>query len=195
MDEALSRLLVELEQYGQKNDRAVAGYSQRMLNITRDTGEFYAVILRAMGAKQILEIGTSNGFSTLWLATAAYANGGQVTTVEMSDFKIGLAQKNFQRSGLASIITQLHANADQILAKLAPDSFDFIFLDSQRESYAAWWPEVKRILRPGGLVGVDNAISHAEEMRSFVALVKGDPTFTTSLVPVGNGEFLAVKER
>ncbi len=56
-----------------------------------------------------------------------------------------------------------------------------------------WWPHLKRVLRPGDLLVVDNATSHVEEMASFVALVKADTSFTTSLVPVGNGEFLAVK--
>jgi predicted O-methyltransferase YrrM len=56
-----------------------------------------------------------------------------------------------------------------------------------------WWPHLQRVLRPGGLLVVDNATSHVEEMAAFVALVEADTRFTTSLVPVGNGEFLAVK--
>src|SRR6267142_1506036 len=74
-----------------------------------------------------------------------------------------------------------------------PEDALLVFLDSERSEYVAWWLHVKRILRPGGLLVVDNALSHVEEMAPFVALVKADPDFNTSLVPVGNGEFLGVK--
>ncbi len=72
-------------------------------------------------------------------------------------------------------------------------SVDLIFLDAERSEYPDWWPALKRVLRPGGLLVVDNATSHAEVMAPFVALVKTDATFMTSLVPIGKGEFLAVK--
>jgi predicted O-methyltransferase YrrM len=68
-----------------------------MLNITRHTGEFLAVLVRATLARRVLEIGTSNGYSTLWRASAARAIGGSVTTVEFSAYKVGLASKNFDR--------------------------------------------------------------------------------------------------
>ena len=72
-------------------------------------------------------------------------------------------------------------------------AFDLIFLDSERPEYPGWWPHLRRVLRPGGLLVVDNATSHPEQMAPFVALVKADGEFVTSLVPVGNGEFLAVR--
>ena len=164
-----------------------------MLNITRDTGEFLAVLVRATLARRVLEIGTSNGYSTLWLASAARAIGGAVTTVEQSEYKIGLASANFARSGLASSISQLHDDAGRVLARTAAGAFDLIFLDSERPEYPGWWPDLKRVLRPGGLLVVDNATSHVEQMAPFVALVKADQEFVTSLVPVGNGEFLATR--
>lgn len=68
---SLQELLRELEAFGQQNDQTIAERPRRMLNITRDTGEFLSVIIRAMNARRILEIGTSNGYSTLWLASAA----------------------------------------------------------------------------------------------------------------------------
>ena len=75
----------------------------------------------------------------------------------------------------------------------ADGAFDLIFLDSERPEYPGWWPHLRRVLRPGGLLVVDNATSHPEQMAPFVALVKADAEFVTSLVPVGNGEFLAVR--
>lgn len=64
---------------------------------------------------------------------------------------------------------------------------------NERPEYPGWWPQLRRVLRPGGLLIVDNATSHAEQMAPVVALVRADPGFATCLIPVGNGEFLAVK--
>ncbi len=186
-------LLAELEDFGRKNDATISERPRRMLNITRDTGEFLSVLVRAMDAKRVLEVGTSNGYSTLWLAKAARDVGGAVTTVELSELKIGLAKTNFARSGLERYITLVHENAGVVFKRTPDASVDLLFLDSERPEYPGWWPDLRRVLRPGGLLVVDNATSHAEQMAPFVALVTADPTFSTSLVPVGNGEFLAVK--
>ncbi len=189
----LDSLKAELERFGASNDAEHTERPRRMLNITRDTGEFLSVLVRAMLARRVLEIGTSNGYSTLWLAEAARAIGGSVTTVELSAFKVGLASDTFARSGLSSFIRLIHDDAGRVLERAEPDAFDLIFLDSERPEYPGWWPHLRRVLRPGGLLVVDNATSHPEQMAPFVALVHADAAFTTSLVPVGNGEFLAVK--
>ena len=193
MNDALDNLLDELERFGKANDGTITERHRRMLNITRDTGEFLAVLVRSTLARRVLEIGTSNGYSTLWLASAAAAIGGSVTTVELTEYKAGLASKNFARSGLASRISLLREDAGRVLERSADGAFDFIFLDSERPEYPGWWPQLRRVLRAGGLLVVDNATSHAAEIAPFVALVKADADFATSLVPVGNGEFLAAK--
>ena len=193
MTHPLDDLLAELEQFGQTSDGSTSERPRRMLNITRDTGEFLAVLVRATLARRVLEIGTSNGYSTLWLADAARAIGGSVTTVELSEYKVGLATTNFSRSALAPYISLVHDDAGRVLERSADGAFDLIFLDSERPEYPGWWPHLRRVLRPGGLLVVDNATSHPEQMAPFVALVKADDEFVTSLVPVGNGEFLAVR--
>jgi predicted O-methyltransferase YrrM len=189
----LQALLRELEQFGADNDAANKERPKRMLNITRDTGEFLAVLVQATGARRVLEIGTSNGYSTLWLAQAAVRIGGRVTTVELADYKVELAAENFARAGLASVITQLHAEAGAVLAGMEAGSVDLLFLDSERSEYPGWWPDIRRVLRAGGLLVVDNATSHAAEMAPFVELVEADTGFATCTVPVGNGEFMATK--
>lgn len=193
MTESLQKLLTELEQFGLSNDGAIADRPRRMLNITRETGEFLSVLVRAMNAHRVLEIGTSNGYSTLWLALAAKAINGHVTTVELSDFKLALASKNFERSGLAPFITQVNGEAGGVLRSASESSFDVVFLDSERSEYLGWWPDIKRVLRKGGLLVVDNATSHSAEMAPFVVMVSADPDFATCTVPVGNGEFLATR--
>ena len=164
-----------------------------MLNITRDTGQLLGVLVRATVARSVLEIGTSNGYSTLWLAEGCEDFGGVVVTVESADQKIKLAADNFSRSGLADVITQIHDDAGSVLKRTADATYDLIFLDSERSHYTAWWSHLRRVLRPGGLLIVDNATSHAHELASLVTLVSEDSDFTGCLVPVGKGEYLAVK--
>src|SRR5512147_1260650 len=122
-------LKAELERFGAANDAAAQDSSRRMLNITRDTGEFLSVLVLAMGARRVLEIGTSNGYSTLWLAEAVRATGGRVTTVELSEYKVGMASETFARSGLASVISLVHDDAGRALHRADAGAFDFIFLD------------------------------------------------------------------
>lgn len=193
MSENLQKLLTELEQFGLQNDAAISERPRRMLNITRDTGEFLSVLVQATNAQRVLEIGTSNGYSTLWLAQAVQRIGGHVTTVELSEFKIEMAVRNFERSGFSEVITQHQGEAGALLESLDDASFDLLFLDSKRSDYVQWWPNIQRALRKGGLLVVDNATTHADEMAEFIALVSADPDFTTCTVPVGNGEFLATR--
>lgn len=197
MDADLNLLLEELERFGAANDEGVKpgdpARAQRMLNITRDTGEFLAVLVRATRARDILEIGTSNGYSTLWLADAVGADGGKVTTVEVQDTKYAMALENFSRAGLRDRIDALNVDAGEVLRVAGDAAYDLVFLDSDRSQYEGWWPQIRRVLRPRGLLVVDNAISHAEEMESFMQAVQDDG-FACSLVPVGKGEFLATRE-
>ncbi|MGM0824377.1 MAG: O-methyltransferase [Pseudomonadota bacterium] len=193
MSESLQALLSELEQFGQENDAAMTERPRRMLNITRDTGEFLRVLVQATRARRVLEIGTSNGYSTLWLAQGAKAIGGHITTVELSDYKLELAARNFERSGLAEFITQRQGEAGAHLDSMPEASFDLVFLDSQRADYVQWWPSVQRVLSKDGLVVVDNALSHADEMAPFIEWVAATPDFSTCTVPVGNGQFLATR--
>ena len=193
MDTALTALLAELESFGASNDASTTDRARRMLNITRDTGEFLRVLVRATSARRILEVGTSNGYSTLWLAEAARPLGGKVTTLEASDSKIALATANFARAGLSDFVELVPGDAGPFLCRAPDGGFDLVFLDSERSAYVGWWPDLRRILRPGGILVADNATSHACEIAPFVAVVSGDPSFATSLVPVGNGEFLAAR--
>lgn len=189
----LSELKDELARFGAENDAYESERGRRMLNITPDTGEFLSVLVRFGQARRVLEIGTSNGYSTLWLAEAAAAIDGHVTTLEYAEDKVAMARATFARSGLAGCITLVQGDAGQWLTQAADASIDLLFLDSDREQYAGWWPQLRRVLRPGGLLVVDNATSHATQMEPLRMLLDADPDFSTSLVPVGNGELLAVR--
>ena len=193
MGDSLKALKAELERFGASNDAAATERRRSMLNITRETGELLRVLVHATAAKRVLEIGTSNGYSTLWLAEAAMAIGGSVTTIESDEHKVQMASANFTRSSLSQVITLVLDDADRFLRRCDANAYDLVFLDSERSEYMGWWPELNRVLSPGALLVMDNATSHAEQVSGFVGLVNDDPRFATCTVPVGNGEFLAVK--
>ncbi|MDQ1924797.1 O-methyltransferase [Massilia pseudoviolaceinigra] len=191
MNANLHKLLSDIERFGEENDAAIEARGRRMLNITRGTGQFLAHVIGAMDARDLLEIGTSNGYSTLWLADAVAPTGGKVTTVEMAPAKLRMARENFTASGLGRFIVQVEGDAGQLLARSDESSCDVLFLDSERSEYTGWWPDIRRVLRPHGLLIVDNATSHAAEMAPFMQAVAAEAVFSTSLVTVGKGEFLA----
>lgn len=193
MDKHLVALLKELERFGTDNDAKVQDRRDKMLNITPDTGVFLSILVQAVKARHVLEIGTSNGYSTLWLAEAVQHLNGVVTTVEVLPSKVEMARANFARAGLSASIYIHLGDAGAFLRTERDSSYDFIFLDADRDQYVNWWPDLQRVLAPGGLIGMDNALSHAGEVAEFIATVCTVPGFLSVLVPLGSGEFLIYK--
>lgn len=192
MRASLRQLLAELAAFGDKNDEGTSERCLKMLNITPQTGAFLALLVQSTKAKRILEIGTSNGYSTLWLADSAQRHQGHVTTLERSEYKRKMAAANFKASGLSNI-ELVGGDAGPYLANPEAVPFDLIFLDAKREDYVAWWPDLKRLLAPQGLLVVDNALSHQAQVQPLIDMIEADRGFMTSLVPIGKGELLAVK--
>ena len=194
MDNKLETLLRELEVFKIENDAHTSDHARMMLNITHETGEFLLLLIRAARAKRVLEIGTSNGYSTIWLAHAVQPLKGHVTTVERAAHKIEMARANFKRAGLESFIQIEHTDANDFMARPTREVSDFIFLDGPRQFFAAWWKQLQTMLAGGGLIVADNATTHPDEMKEFMRVVGATSGFITSVVPIGNGEFIALKE-
>jgi len=190
---ALRALLDELAGFGRQHDARETEHSRRMLNVTPETGQFLAILVRATRAAQILEIGTSNGYSTIWLAWAARDTGGHVTTLERSPDKAAMARANLQRAGLADRVTVREGTALDILAGL-DGPYDLIFLDADRPNYLAYLGRILPRLRPGGLLVADNVVSHAGELRDFLRALQSDSGLDTVILPVGNGEALTYRK-
>jgi predicted O-methyltransferase YrrM len=143
----------------------------------------------------VLELGTSNGYSTLWLADAVQTTGGHVLTLEIDPARTAEARANLARAGLDAYVECRTQGAGQALTEQPPDAWQFVFLDAERPQYAAFWPMLMNALEPGGLLAIDNAISHASELTAVRALIDADDRLTASLVPIGAGLVLAVLER
>ena len=140
-------------------------------------------------------MGTSNGYSTIWLADAVRATGGTLTSVEIDPARAAEGRRNLRRAGLEHVVDLRIEDAGVVLAAGASADWGFIFLDAERPAYAGYWPDLVRVLEPGGLLVVDNVISHADEVAEFRALVADDDRVSEAVVPTGAGALLVVRER
>jgi predicted O-methyltransferase YrrM len=178
---------------GRDHDARHADRLARWRNVEPETAAMLGVLVRAKQARRVLEIGTSNGYSTIWLGDAVEATGGAVVTVEIEPARTALARTNVARAGLADVVDLRTEDAAAALRALPDGVFDLVFLDSERDAYVGYWPDLVRTLAPAGLLAVDNAISHERELVDFRAAVEQDERVTEALVPIGAGVLLIVR--
>ena len=193
VDQQLTALLGELHRHGVNYDADKPDRLDRLRNLEPDTAALLAVLVRATGARKVLELGTSNGYSTLWLADAVRANGGRLTSVEIEADRSAQASRNLDRAGLSELVELRVQDAADALRRSQSAEWDLIFLDAERPAYPDYWPDLLRALRPGGLLAVDNVLSHADQVAEFRALVADEPTVTEALAPTGAGLLLVVR--
>ncbi|KZN40288.1 O-methyltransferase [Pseudoalteromonas luteoviolacea] len=191
LDAHLTQLLTDLAKLGEENDAKASDKQSKYLNITQDTGEFLAFLIKACGVKRILELGTSNAYSTLWMASAL-ANNGHITTIEYNAQKHQQARHNIDRAKLNVQIHSIHGDITAELTHLE-STYDLVFFDADRSIYMDILPDIERLLRPAGIVVCDNATSHPQELAAFMHYFNQSPNYTTALLPVGKGEFVAYK--
>jgi predicted O-methyltransferase YrrM len=194
MDTALAAYIEDLHERGVAHDAGRADRLERLRNVEPDTARLLAVLIRATRARRVLEVGTSNGYSTLWLADAVRSVGGRVLSVEVEASRTTEALGHLRETALDRLVELRTQDAAETLAASADAAWDLIFLDAERPAYAGYWPELMRVLRPGGLLVVDNVLSHAEEVREFRGIVREDPRVTEALAPTGAGALLIVTE-
>jgi predicted O-methyltransferase YrrM len=193
MDARLEALLDELRQDGVAFDATRDDRTERRRNLEPDSARLLHLLVLATGAKRVLELGTSNGYSTIWLADAARANGGALLSVDVDAERQGAAAANLERAGLdATVELRLEDAADTLRAS-DPGAWDLIFLDAERPAYTAYWSDLVRALRPAGLLAVDNVLSHADEVADFRTLVTADRRVTEALSPTGAGLLLITR--
>jgi predicted O-methyltransferase YrrM len=163
-----------------------------MLNLEPDTARFISILVRSSQRKSLLEIGTSNGYSTIWLAWAVSATGGHITSLERDADKNAQADANLQRAGLRDSVDLLLGDATEIVASL-DGPFDFVFFDADRISAPDQLKFLKSKLLPGALVLADNVLSHPDEIAGYLAAIEATPDFDHIVIPIGKGLSLAYK--
>jgi caffeoyl-CoA O-methyltransferase len=182
----------------ERSGRVKVAPDQEMLAITADTGIFYSVLLKAIKARYILEVGTSTGFSTLWFADAIGKNHStKIITIEMDPQKVERALKNFKEAGVDKIIEIKQGIALELLHKLR-GKFDFVFLDADKENIIKYFDIVLPMVRIGGIIAADNMLypdHYRPAMRKYARHVHSKPNVQSVTVPIGMGEEITIKLR
>jgi predicted O-methyltransferase YrrM len=176
-----------LYEAGRSYDAAQPDRLARWRNVEPETAELLGVLVRGLGARRVLEIGTSNGYSTIWLGDAVASTGGRVVSLEVLAERTALAAEHLAGAGVADAVDLRTQDAADALADFDDAAFDFVFLDAERPAYVGYWPELVRVLARPGLLAVDNVLSHADEVAEFRALVEADERVTSAVVPIGAG--------
>jgi predicted O-methyltransferase YrrM len=185
----LDAFLCELEASGHANDQRESDRSKKMLNLERATAELVSMLIRLSRARRILEIGTSNGFSTIWLANAAGPEG-RVTSIDRNAGKTALARENLERAGLLNRVDLRVGEATNVVASLS-GPFDFVFFDADRWTAPDQVRELMPKLSPSALLVADNALSHPDEIAGYLAAIRAMPEFEHIVVPIGKGLSIA----
>jgi len=192
MHRQLIDLLASIERQGRENDDRETDRLRKMLNLEPETAQLLRILARTAKASRVLEIGTSNGYSTICLASAVAETGGKIVSIERNQDKQSMARANLVRAGLLDSVDLRLGEATAIVAELA-GPFDFVFFDGDRTSA----PEQLRRLVPklasAVLILADNALSHPAEIAGYLSEVAGLEGFEHMVVPVGKGLSLACR--
>lgn len=176
------------------------------ISISPGLGRALQVLLRAAGARQVLEIGTLGGYSAVWMARAL-PPGGRLVSLEVDPDRAALARGFVERAGLADVVEVRVGDARELLPELVrarPGRFDAAFVDADKESYESYLTHARQLVRPGGLILADNAfwsgrvLDEAPEddgtrgIQAFNRRLAEDPGLVSTILPVGDGLAVAV---
>jgi len=159
--------------------------SQRLRQIPPVTGKFLALLCASVPKGGVLEVGTSGGYSSLWLSLACRERGDHLTTFEILEEKITRANETFEAAQVTDQIQLIHGDARQVISGYK--DIAFCFLDAEKDNYIDIYEKVVPNLVTGGILTADNVINHAEELADFVAQSEDDPRVDALVVPIGKG--------
>ena len=194
MNQALSAFVAELHAHGVAHDAALSDRLLKHRNLEPATAELLSLIVRIAGARRVVEIGTANGYSTVWLADAVADTDGHLVSLDTAtndDARTNLARADALQGGLTKRVELRQEDGGAYLARLGDGSLDLLFLDAERVEYPRWWPHPVRVLRPGAVLAIDNVLSHADEVAPFLTLLARESMLIGSTVAVGKGLHLA----
>jgi predicted O-methyltransferase YrrM len=193
MDNVVASVIQRLTEAAAEHDAGQANRLDRWRVLEPDAGRFLWFLTQSVGARSIVEVGTSRGVSTLWLADAARATGGTVTTYDTDPAAQTAARDTTVEAGLSDLVDFRLEDGGAALAAVPDGSVDLLFLDAERTEYPSWWPHPVRVLRAGGVLVADNALSHPDEIAPVEELLRADPGLTVTTITVGKGELVALK--
>lgn len=163
-------------------------------NIAHQTAEFISMLIKISKVKNVLEIGTSNGYSALWIADALKqsGNGGHLTTIEFYEKRQSIARENITRCGLTDYVTFKQGRALEILEQLnfVPD---MVFIDANKSEYIQYFDLLKDKLPKGAIILADNVVSHAAKVADFLEEIKNDTRYQSEVLDLPAGLLMAYK--
>jgi len=186
-------VIQRLTEAAERHDATQADRLDRWRVLEPDAGRLLWFLVQSGRARSIVEIGTSRGVSTLWLADAARAVGGRVVSYDVDPAAQHDARESIQEAGLADHVEFRLEDGGSGLATTGTGEVDLLFLDAERTEYASWWPHPVRVVRQGGVLVADNALSHPAEIAPLQALLDQDPQWVATTINVGKGELIALR--
>lgn len=169
---------------------------QDFWNVDRQSANFLNLMVKTVGAKSALEIGTSNGYSAIWIAKALLETKGKLTTLEFWEKRSNLAIENFKKTGVNDIITVVTGDAVQILADMKEENkykFDFIFVDANKAEYIDYYRSFDSMLDVGGIIIADNILSHYKKTENYVKTLMNNENYQSQLLNFEAGMLLSRK--
>ena len=164
-------------------------------NIARETANFINIFIKTANSKNALEIGTSNGYSAIWIALALKETKGHLTTIEFWDKRQSIARENFKICKVDSLITPIIGSAFDVMEELNQkgEKFDFVFMDANKSEYIRYYELVDKMLVDGGIIAADNVLSHEEKVKPFVDAISANPNYQVEILNLPAGLLIARK--
>ncbi len=163
------------------------------MNVPIEDGRLLRLLAESLGARQVVEIGTSNGYSGLWLCLALKSTGGKLATFEIDARRAAMARENFKKAGVDDIVTLIEGDAHEKVAGIA-GPIDIVFLDADKEGYADYLTKLLPKVRPGGLVVAHNITPRMADV-TFVNAITTSPDLETVFYTQGGGVSVTLKKR
>jgi caffeoyl-CoA O-methyltransferase len=186
LDERVSAVLARLEEEDRIEREAGVPASQRSRQVAPSTGRLLFALAATQAGVEVLEIGASRGYSSIWLAAGARVLGGRLLSLEHDPVKCAAWRANVGAAGLAEWAELVEGDAFATLREI-DDVFDVVFLDAEKDDYEQLFALARPLLEPGGLVVADNVTSHAETLAAYSAARQADPTLSSVTVPLDRG--------
>ena len=191
LDDRVRAVLQRLEQEdAEERERGVPA-PQRSRAVARTTGQFLFGVVAPQWDCEVLEVGASRGYSSLWLAAGVRYFGGHVTSLENDPAKVAAWRANIAEAGLEESADLIEGDASETIPGIE-DVFDIVFLDAEKDEYERLFQAARQKVEPGALVIADNVLSHAETLGAYVEARQSDPTLESVTVPLDRGLEISV---
>ncbi len=191
LDERVLGTLARLESEDAAEREAGRPAAQRSRAVAPTTGRFLFALAASQAGIEVLEIGASRGYSSIWLAAGARVLGGRLVSLEHDPAKCAAWRANVVEAGLEEWAELVEGDAHETLTR-TEDVFDLVFLDAEKDDYESLFALARPLLEPGALVVADNVLSHVEELGAYSAARQADPGLSSVTVPLDRGLELSV---